>query len=389
MTIDSSASSPSFSRPTWAEINLSALRWNLDQLVATAGGCAVLAVVKANAYGHGAVAVTRALLARSTPGCVANMLGVASVDEGRQLREVGIEAPILLLSAILPEEANAVVEAGLTATVFTREVAVALDAAGAAHDRVVPVHLKTDTGMSRLGVWHCEAPAFFRELSQFGHLKVEGFYTHFACADEADETMTLAQLQAFERVLDECGINYRSTPADHRPVVHAANSAALLRFSRARFDMVRPGIALYGAWPSDEVRNTAVQLKPVMTLRSRITSVQSVPRGKSVSYGATWRAEQNSRVAVVPVGYADGYSRRLSNKGEVLIRDVFCPVVGRVTMDQILVDCTHLVPNVAIGENVTLFGSGLPVEDVAARAGTIAYEILCGVAPRVPRVYVE
>jgi alanine racemase len=201
--------------------------------------------------------------------------------------------------------------------------------------------------------------------------------------------LTLNQLRAFGRVLDECALVPGGTPADGRPLIHAANSAGLLRFRAARFDMVRPGLALYGAWPADAVRSEGVQLKPVMTLRSRVTNVQQIPRGRTVSYGATWRATVDSRLALIPVGYADGYSRHLSNRGEVLIRGLRCPVVGRVTMDQVLVDCTHLIPNVQVGEDVTLFGNGLPVEDVAGRAGTIAYQILCGVASRVPRVYVR
>jgi len=382
MTIKPASSPHNFSRPTWAEIDLSALCWNLDQLVAAAAGTPVIAVVKANAYGHGAVEVGQALLAHADK---VRMLAVASVDEGRQLRAAGIEAPILLLSAILAEEAEAVVDARLTATVFTREVAAVLNAAGTARGRVVPVHFKVDTGLGRLGVWHCEAPALYRELSELPQLKIEGFYTHFASADEEDDAITLAQLQAFDRVLDEL----KPESAHGRPILHAANSAGLLRFPAARYDLVRPGIALYGAWPAEVVRRDDVQLKPVMTLRSRVTSVQHVTVGKALSYGATWRATRTSRVALVPVGYADGYLRHLSNCGEVLIGGVACPVVGRVTMDQILVDITELPSNVSPGENVTLFGSGLPVESVAEKAGTIAYEILCGIAPRVPRIYVQ
>ena len=378
---------PHFSRPTWAEIDLEALRWNVRELCRVLGPSpGILPVIKANAYGHGAVPVARALLDQTSTSLASRirMLCVASVDEGLQLREAGIEAPILLLSAILPVEARAAVEARLTPTVFTHELAAALNAAAEVLGCTAEAHLKIDTGMGRIGIWHCEAPAFYAALKKFPRLCITGVYTHFACADEVNDTMTTQQLAAFQTALCECGI--AATPAPNRSLaVHACNSAALLRYTQAHFDCARPGLALYGVLP---VATADISLRPVMTWKARVTNIKTVANGATLSYGATWRAQRPSCIATVPAGYADGYARSLSNRAQVLVRDTLCPVVGRVTMDQILIDCTNLVPNVQIGQSVTLFGKGLPVTTVAAWAETVPYEILCGIAQRVPRVYV-
>jgi len=378
---------PHFSRPTWAAIDLEAVRWNVGELCRVPGpSTAILAVIKANAYGHGAVQVARALLDQNSnsPSCRVQMLCVASVDEGLQLRAAGIAAPILLLSAILPDEARVAVEARLTPTVFTRELAVALNAAAEEFGTTAEAHLKIDTGMGRIGVWHCEAPAFYASLKKLPRLRLTGIYTHLACADEPDDSMTSAQIAAFKSVLRQCGIT-KSSEAGRGPLVHASNSAALLRHPEAHFDAVRPGLSLYGVLP---LPAADVALRPAMTLQARVTNVKMVAVGATISYGATWRAPRASCIATVPVGYADGYPRSLSNRAQVLVRGVLCPLVGRVTMDQILVDCTNLKPNVKIGEIVTLFGHGLPITDVADWAATIPYEILCGIGQRVPRVYV-
>lgn len=331
-----------------------------------------MAVCKANAYGHGALEVARAL----EPLPEVALFGVASVDEGVSLRDGGIAAPILLLSALLPEEAEAVVRHDLMATVWTREVAAALDAAARRQNKRARVHFKTDTGMGRLGANWCDAPRAWQQVRVCERLDIAGIYTHFACADE-DSDFTDAQLQRFERVCQEIG-------PPQNIFKHAANSAGALRYPRARFDLVRPGLALYGAHPCREL-GPELDLRPVMTWQARITALKYVAAGQSVSYGASWMAPRASRLAVVPAGYADGYFRSLSNRGEVLVRGQRCPVVGRVTMDQILVDVTEA--RAQIGDAATLWGQGLPVEEVAARAGTISYELLCAVSSRVPRVY--
>ncbi len=374
--------SPAFSRPNWAHIDLSALAHNARVVAANAAPARLICVVKANAYGHGAVAVARTLA--QLP--FVEMLAVASVDEGAQLRAAGIETDILLLSALLPAEAPEAAAHQLTPTIWTTELAAAWSDAARQSGRALPAHFKVDTGMARLGAHWCEAPARWRELQRPG-IRWRGVYTHLACADEDDDAMSALQLQRFARFTREAEIG-------ENVLRHAGNSAAQLRYKLSHLDAVRPGLALYGAHPCADLCADSVPLKPVMTRLSRVTALRAVAAGESVSYGATWRAARASRVAVVACGYADGYLRALSNRGEVLISGARFPVVGRVTMDQILVDVTPATSHganpaapVSIGDEVILWGAGLPVEEVAARADTISYELLCAVSARVPRVY--
>jgi alanine racemase len=375
-----------FSRPTWAQINLVALQNNARALFLAQGqSTPLIAVIKANAYGHGAVEVAHALLAPQMKGAV-KMLAVASVDEGETLRAAGIAAPILLLSAILPEEAAAAVAFDLTVTLSTQEVAAALEVAARAQSKTAQAHFKIDTGMSRLGFGLEHIAQEWQTLRQYSHLKVGGVFTHFACADEGSSEFSLRQIRAFENSLAACGI------ASSEYCIHAANSAAALRFAEAAYSAIRPGLALYGSSPFGTRVSCSCELQPVMSLRARVTELRQVSCGQSVSYGATWTAARASTLALVPIGYADGYPRALSNQGEVLLRGKRCPLVGRVTMDQILVDVTEIAPRIEVGEIVTVWGEGengeaLPVEEAAEKAGTIAYELLCRVAPRVPRIY--
>ena len=361
-----------FSRPNWAEINLDALRHNARALSAHAAPASVLAVIKAGAYGHGAFRVANALQREDS----VTHLGVASVDEGLQLRSLGIRMPILLLSALLPEEIGEVVRAELTPTVFTLPMAQAVQNEAQRQNRRVEVHFKVDTGMGRLGANWDEAVSLWRQLQTFEHLNLAGIYTHLACADEDPDELSATQIARFERVLSEIS-------APQNVLRHATNSAGTIRYPQAHYDLVRPGLALYGAHPCPGV-GPAIELQPVMSWKARITSVKTIAAGQSVSYGAQWVAAHKSQIAIVPCGYADGYFRSLSNRGEVLINGLKYPVVGRVTMDQIMVDVTE--QPVTIGDEVVLFGEGLPVEEVAGRAGTIAYELLCSVSVRVPRV---
>jgi alanine racemase len=338
--------------------------------------------VKANAYGHGAVQAAHTL--------EKNVLhfAVASVDEGRVLRETGITAPILILSAILPDEAAAALHWDLMPTLSTPEVAHALNEAAKTQKKIARAHWKIDTGMGRVGTWHEDAIPTLAAWREYSQLEICGIYTHFASADE-DEEMTLSQNALFEKTLRECETQARLSGWEYSR--HAANSAGALRFPQTHHDAIRCGLALYGASPFG-LQQRDDNLQPVMSLRSRVTEVRRISKGRSVSYGATWTAPRDSLLALVPIGYADGYPRCLSNRGEVLLREKRCPVVGRVTMDQILVDVTEISPNVAVGEIVTAWGEDengaiLPVEEVADKAETIAYEILCGVSARVPRVY--
>ncbi len=365
---------PHFSRPNWAQIDLDALRFNARNLARAVAPARLIAVVKANAYGHGAPQIARVL--QEMPEVA--MLAVAGVDEGQTLRENEIEAPILLLSAILAEEAEAVVDLDLTPTVWTIEVALALDAAARKRKFRRKIHFKVDSGMNRLGAHWCDAARDFAAISQLENLEIEAVYTHFARADDESEFSAL-QLRRFNEFCAQIDL-------ESGVLRHVSNSAGALRFEKARFDLVRPGIALYGAHPCRELAPN-IELRPVMTWRARVTALKNVAKGESVSYGSTWTAPRDSVIATLPAGYADGYLRSLSNCGEVLIGGKIAPVVGRVTMDQILVDVTGL--EAKIGDIATLWGEGLPVESVASRAGTISYELLCAVAARVPRVYIN
>jgi len=380
-TIDS----PSFSRPLWAEVDLGALQHNVRQL-RSRNQTLILPVLKANGYGHGALACATTLQDQMHPG---EMFCVASVDEGIYLRQNGITQPLLLLSALLPEEAAACIEHDLTATISSLDLATALNDAAAKQHRTAAAHFKIDSGMGRLGARPHQAITLWRQLQILPHLEITGIYTHFACADEDEDEMTVEQQEIFKSTLAHCGIETRA-PFPERPLLHAANSAATWRHPFAAWDAVRPGIAIYGVSPfASKVLSQALraELHPVMTLKAQITLLRDLPAGAPASYGATWKSTRATRLAVIPCGYADGYHRCLSNCAKVLLRDILCPVVGRVTMDQILVDVTALASNVHVGEEIILWGKGLPVEDVAAWAGTIGYELLTGVAPRVPRLY--
>ena len=368
--------SPPFSRPNWAHIDLDALQHNARVLAAHAAPARLICVVKANAYGHGALPVAQVL---SDNPAVA-MLAVASVDEGAELRAGGIAKPILLLSALLPEETLSAARAHLTPTIWTTDLAAAWSDATQKVGRALPAHFKVDTGMARLGVHWCQAAARWQQLQRTPDIEWRGVYTHLACADEPDDQLSALQLERFEQFIRQAQIG-------PKVLKHTGNSAAQLRYKLSHFDAVRPGLALYGAHPCPDLCATKTELKPVMTRLARVTALHQVAAGASVSYGATWRAARASKVAVVACGYADGYFRSLSNNGEVLIDGARFPVIGRVTMDQILVDVTDAVKPVYLGAEVILWGAGLPVEEVATRAGTISYELLCAVSARVPRLY--
>ncbi|BCM93446.1 alanine racemase 1 [Abditibacteriota bacterium] len=359
-----------FSRPTWAEVDLSALRHNVRVLAELAAPATLLAVCKANAYGHDVRLV--APVFDSMPEVA--MLGVASVDEGMLLRKLGVQKPVLLLSAMLPEEARTAVRAHLTPTIWTRELGLSLQQAAEKERTRADFHFKVDTGMGRLGFRFEDAREAFCSLRDFDRLDLRGIYTHMANADEEDDDLTALQLHRFKGFL-------REVESPLEVTIHAGNSAATMRYPESRFDMVRPGIALYGSNPFPAF---ALDLKPVMTWKARVTSLKTIPVGASVSYGAQWTAPVATRVAVISAGYADGFRRSLSNRAHILINGKRCPVIGRVTMDQIMADVSGAM--VHLGDEATLFGRGLPVEEMADNADTISYEILCGVSSRVPRL---
>ena len=363
---------------TWAEIDLGRLARNYHALRGlTEPGCKFLGVVKANAYGHGAVPVAKKLEELG-----ADYLAVACLDEAVELRRAGIRLPILILGVTPVEYAGVLLEYDITQAVGDLETARAFSAAAAASGRTLKVHIKVDTGMSRLGfLWSGDAAEEIRQAATLPGLDCEGIFTHFANAD-GDEAYTMAQFTRFLDLLDrlkEVGVAF--------PIRHCAASAAVLNYPCTHLDMVRPGIALYGHYPAAGMEYTC-PLEPVMTLKTRAAAVRSLPAGTPVSYGCTHVLERDSRLAVLPVGYADGFFRLFSNRLEVEIREQHAPLVGRVCMDMCMVDVTDL-PEVLPGDEVILYGDQVPVENGADLAGTIQYELLCDVSPRVPRVYRE
>jgi len=371
-------------RPTWLEVHLGSLLGNLSAALDLAGGGPVLAVVKGNAYGHGLVPVARALADAG-----AAFLGVATVGEGGALREAGIATPILLLGGWLPEEAPEIVARALTPAVFAEEQIGPLAAAARATGTPLAVHLKVDTGMGRIGVPADDAPGLLRRLLDDPDLVLEGVFSHFAEADLADSPAAREQLTRLLKVRAELG------PAgDSIRYWHTANSAALMRRLFAGSDvpvLYRPGIMLYGHPPAAGFA-VPVPLTPIGTWKARVIQVKRVPGGTPISYGRTFVTQRESVIATLPVGYADGYPRGLSNRGRVLLQGVPVPVAGRVCMDMTMVDATDLPRPVAVGDEAVVMGpeagKGVTATEIAEACGTIAYDILCAVSERVPRRYV-
>ena len=377
------------SRPTVVEIDLAALRHNFSLVKQMApAGCGILAVVKADAYGHGFQYVSEELEKLGV-----DAFAVAFLAEGVQLRMSGINRPVLILGGIYPGEEKRCIGLNISTALFSLEQAEALDQATLAIKcyRKAKVHLEVDTGMGRLGVPYQEAPAFLAKLRRFKNLELEGIFSHFASADELDEEgCAYSKLQA-ER-LSEVAIEARRLGFSPR-YIHVANSAAVLAMDLPFCNLVRPGIILYGGLPSKDFAGK-VACKPVMRLKSRVAMLKWVEPGPSISYGRRYLAEQRSLIASVPVGYADGYSRSLTNRGEALIRGQRARVAGTVCMDWIMLDVTG-IEGVEVGDEVTLLGPDpmgdcITAEELAEKAGTIPYEIFCGISTRrVRRVYLD
>jgi alanine racemase len=371
-------------RPTWAEINLDALAANFHVVKDRVGSQVnVMAVVKANAYGHGAVECARRLEIEG-----ANWFGVALPEEGIELRDAGITKPILCLAGFWGEQASAIIEQKLVPVVYRLDMIEAFDRAARDRGVTADVHVKIDTGMGRLGVRFDEVLEFAVALKSFPNIRVDGLMTHFAAADEPScGPLTEDQIQRFHNAV--------AAFRDHGFVPtyqHLANSAGIFGQPTAWGNMVRPGGVLYGLWrdilaPADREQ----KFQPVMSLHSRITSLKWVPPGETVGYGCTFEASRKTLVATIPIGYDDGYMRALSNRGHAIIRRVYATVIGRISMDLTLIDVTN-VRDVQLGDEVILMGhdAGLAVtaEDLARTAGTLSYEVTCGIGERVPRVYV-
>jgi alanine racemase len=370
-------------RPTWAEIDLTALAANFHVVKDRVGpDVKVMAVVKANAYGHGAVECARRLEAEG-----ADWFGVALPEEGIELRNASIAKPILCLAGFWGEQATGCLQQQLVPVVYRLDTIEAYDRAARARQVVADVHLKIDTGMGRLGVRFDEISDFAVALKKFKNIRVDGFMTHFAAADEPScEILTKDQNQRFETAV--AAFREQGFDPTYR---HLANSAAIFGQPNARGNLVRPGGVLYGLWrdilaPEDR----DVNLRPVMSLHSRITLLKWVPQGETVGYGCTFEASRKTLVATIPIGYDDGYMRALSNRGHAIIRGVYATVIGRISMDLTLIDVTN-VPGVQTEDEVTFLGRegelSVSAEEIARTAGTLSYEVTCGVSERVPRIY--
>jgi alanine racemase len=364
-------------RPTYAVVSLSRLRLNLAAIKAHAAPAKVMAILKANAYGHGLEAVARCLAPQ------ADAFGVALVEEGIALRQLGIETPILVMGGTWTRQIPLFLEHGLTLTVPSLARLRDVEGAAAARGTRARVHLKIDTGLERIGVHYYHAEGLLEAAARSPHVEVEGIYTHFANADAPDLAHARLQLERFSEVLRF--YERRSLPLPQR---HVANSAALLRMPESRLDMVRPGILVYGVYPYADAPHT-VEVRPALSWKSRVVYFKVVEAGSPVSYGSTWRSDHRVRIVTVPVGYGDGYFRSMSNRAQVLIGGRRHPQVGLVCMDQVMVNIEW--GEAWNGDEVVLIGEQGPervtVEELAGWAGTVPYEILTAVSVRVPRIY--
>lgn len=369
-------------RPTWAEIDLSAARHNIRRIVEIVGPQVnVLSMVKAEAYGHGLKAI-----AQTAEKAGAAMLGFASLSEALTLAPGDVSIPKLVVGWTPGFLAEAALRHDVICTLCDLETATEFARAAQATGKVAHVHVKVDTGMGRLGFLPDEAVEAITKIAAMNGLVLDGVFTHFAKADEADPSYTYQQFEKFKRILSE--VEARGL---HIPIRHCANSPAILRFPEMHLDMVRPGIIQHGLDPSEDVACPS-DFTPVMTLKSMIASVKMMPPGSSLSYGGTYVTQDYERIAVVPIGYADGFRRKPNNWGEMLVRGRRAPIVGRVCMDQCLINVTH-IPEVELGDEVVLIGAQgddrLRAEDVAAKLGTNNYEVASMITARVPRIYNE
>ena len=371
-------------RRTWAEINIDAMKYNVENIRRiTSPNAKIMAVVKADAYGHGYRKVCKSLL-ESGVDCFA----VAMVAEAKEIRRSGFDVPVLILGASHRSEAEEIVRYDIMPNVYNYEFAKYLSQIAVKQNKNVKIHLKIDTGMSRLGfVAGDDNTELLNEIIKIYNLPniiIDGIFSHFACSDEADSSYTYLQFERFKQLIDELeavGINI--------PCKHIANSAAIMMYPEMHLDMVRAGIILYGYYPSNEVDKEKLPLKPVMTLKSSVTLVKDMDAGRGVSYGKTYITDRKTKIATIPIGYADGYLRSLSQKAKMEIDGKLCNVIGRICMDQCMIDVTN-VNNINIGDEVIIFGEGqITADDVAEWMNTINYEILCLVSKRIPRIYCE
>ena len=368
---------------TWAEIDLNALKNNIRNIKSHVGeNTKVMAIVKADAYGHGAIPTSKALISGG-----ADCLGVAFIDEAEQIRNAGITCPILLLGYTAEEDIKRAVELDITPTVFGISAAEKISQEAKKAGKTVKIHIKIDSGMNRIGfVCNEKSVNEIARISRLENIEIEGIFTHFSCADEADRGYTDSQAKKFISLvkrLEEKGVNI--------PIKHACNSAGIVVFPEYHFDMVRAGIITYGMSPSEYVDISQLGLKPALTFKSTVSRVQEISPGEKISYGGTFVSEKNMKIATVPIGYADGYLRSLSDKACMLVNGQPAKVVGRICMDQCIIDVTN-VNNIKVEDEVVVAGgekdSPVSFDRLAALAGTINYELFCLIGKRVPRIYI-
>ncbi len=370
-------------RPVWAEINLDNLAHNIKEVRKYVDKNAlVMAVIKANGYGHGAVEISRTFLDNG-----ADRLAIAILSEGIELRKGNITESILILGYTPPTLYKKVIEYNLIQTIYNYEDAEILSNTAVELNKRVTIHIKIDSGMGRLGFLPKEKSIEdIVKISKLPNIYIEGIFTHFAKADEIDKSYTKKQFEAFTHIIDELEKKGLTIP-----IKHASNSAGIMEFPDYNLNMVRAGIMLYGFYPSDEVKKENIELKPAMTLKAKVSHIKIIPKGTGVSYGQIFIADKETKIATLPIGYADGFSRLFNGKAEVFINGKMAKVVGKICMDQCMIDITD-IDDVIVGDEVVLFGygeEGYPhIDEVARKIGTINYEIVCMVSRRVPRVYI-
>ena len=369
-------------RPTWVEIDLSALRHNLLAIKKTAGpGVKIMGIVKADAYGHGDYEVCRVLLNHGV-----EILGIAILEEGIQLRDKGIQAPLLLLGGLFEDQIDTVIQYNVIPAVYDLKLARVLSKRAHELHKTIPVHVYVDTGMGSIGVRYDKAVEFVKSLRDIKNIFIDGIYTHCSSSDEKESAYTNLQIRRFRDVLttlDAIKIGI--------PVRHMANSGAIIGYPDAYFTMVRPGLSLYGLYPSEEVSRN-IGIRPVMSFKTRVIHIKDMQPGDYVGYSRTYKITKPTCVATLPFGYDDGYNRLLSGQGKVIIRGVTASIIGRVCMDQCFVDVSH-INEVCVGDEVVVYGSQgqetISIESIAKQLQTIPYEVTCGVSKRVPRIYIN
>ena len=368
----------------WAEINLDAIAHNMQQIrKAVSSNSKIMAVVKADAYGHGFLQVAKTLIDNH-----ADMLAVAVIDEAKQLRSRGIEVPILILGTTSYDHAEDIVDFDVMPTVFNYKFAKLLSDIAVKKDKDVKIHIKIDTGMSRIGYLyhgkeHDNVIKEILDISKLPNLEINGIFSHFSKADEPDSEYTELQFSRFTSLcnaLEQNGL--------HIQYKHICNSAGLIKYPHMHLDMVRPGIILYGLYPEDALRS-AIDLKPAMELKAKITRVQTIPKGTPISYGGIYKTNADAKIATVPIGYADGYSRNLTGKAKMCVGEEIVNVVGKICMDQCMIDVTN-VNNINEGDQVKVFGCDkVTADSLAEWLNTINYEVVCFIGKRIPRIYLS